>query len=458
MLTAAREVLAAPGLTAADDLFEAGMTSLLALRLADRLSEVLGRTVRIADIYHAGSLDQLDVDGDDSGEPVTLSSAQKRFWLAEQFLPGAADNVIVLAYELTGPLDAERLGSALAGLVEQHPILRTRYGYHAGEVVPEVMPAGFVLERVDEPEAVTADWWDKPFALDREAPLRARLCRVDTETHLFTLQVHHIAFDGWSERLLMSELSARYQGHPVKTESAPPRATGIDEPEILYWKEILADAPAPFLPGPANPSIETARREVVRHLSATTVEQIHEKARDRRAPALAALIAAAARAFSRVFGVADLCLGAITEGRSGPAEHATMGYFVNPLPIVLRGLEDAQVFDQASSALLAAQRNSRIPFDDLVRLLGPPRGRHPWFQALVALQYEKPSGELAPGTSLRWIAVPPPRTATEFVVEATPQPAGGWELRLSWRADGCDEVTAADIADEVVKTLEGRLT
>jgi hypothetical protein len=493
MLTAARQVLAVPELAATDDLFDAGMTSLLALQLADRLSEVLGRTVRVADVYHAGTVGQLRVQGDDSplsdaAGPATLSSPQRRFWLAEQFLAGAADNMIVLAYELTGPVDPEALDSALAGVVERHPILRTRYCWRAGEVVPEIMPveaAGIVLKRIEPPvkgapleavvHAVTADWWDEPLALDREAPLRARLCRVDAETHVLCLQVHHIAFDGWSERLFMSELSTRYRAHlgeepadeaaPIGAtdpgHARPAAGTGIDEAELSYWQRTLASAPRPFLPPPANPSGEAVRREVVRHLPPTTVDRLQRAARQRRAPALAALIAAAAAAFSRVFGVADLSLGAIVEGRSGPAENATMGYFVNPIAVVLTGLSDRdpdQILDRAASGLLTAQRNSRVPFDDLVRLLGPPRGRHPWFQALVALQYEKPSGDLARGTSLRWIAVPPPRTATEFVVEATPQPDGGWELRLSWRADGCDEVTAADIADEVVKTLEGRLT
>ena len=71
----------------------------------------------------------------------------------------------------------------------------------------------------------------------------------------------------------------------------------------------------------------------------------------------------------------------------------------------------------------------------------------------MIVQFERPSGELAAGTLIRAVRVRPPRTTMEFSVQAFPQPDGGWELQLAWRADGCDEHSAAAIVDEITATL-----
>jgi hypothetical protein len=412
-----------------------------------------------------------------------ISRAQRRFWLAEQLMPAAADNMLVLAYVLTGPLRPEALDRAFADLVERHPILRTRYHQQGRDVRPEIMSAeaaGITIEPVEPPpglagpEAVaahiTADWWDLPFELDRHPPLRARLCRIDAGTHLFCVQIHHIAFDGRSERVFVSDLSALYRTWVAAdpADALPPitatyadyaareQSTGIDEAELAFWRRALADPPPPVLTAPAEPAAEAVRLELVRRIPAATVGAVQSAARQ-RGPALATLAAATARAFADVFGASGVCLGAITEGRPRSADNPIIGYFVNPLavPIHMAGDRDtAELLDHAASRLLDALQHSRIPFDELVRLLKPRRGRHPWFQTLVILQYEQPSGELAPGTTIRPVRVRQPRTTTEFIVQAFPQPDGSWELQLAWRADGCDEAAAAAVADAVAAALD----
>jgi mycobactin peptide synthetase MbtE len=488
VLKAARELLDEPGLTLDDDLFEAGLTSLIALRLADRLTAVLGRDVAVAEIYHATTLRGIQrghegaavtPDPQAADGSVPASRAQRRFWLAEQYTPAAADNMLVLAYEIKGPLDVEALHRAFADLLRRHAVLRTRYGRRGSDLTQDVMAiedAGIRLESVDPPAAglapeqvarhITADWWSAPFEFDRRPPVRARLCRIDDESHLLCLQVHHIAFDGRSERLVIDDLCALYR---TPGDRLPPvaatyadfsrreRVAGVDEADLSFWRKALSDAPAPFLPPPVNPVAEADRQEIVRHVPPTTVDLLQSAARRRHSPALAALAAATARAFTEVFYVSDVCLGAITEGRVRSADNAVIGYFVNPLALPLRGVGDRDtldLLDHAARQLRGALKHAQVPFDELVRLLRPQRPRHPWFQALVSLQYEPPRGELVPGTTIRTVRIVPSRTATEFSVQAFPLPDGGWETRFAWRTDGCDTVHAAAVADGVLAALE----
>jgi hypothetical protein len=484
---AARQVLGVPDLTEADDLFDAGMTSMVALRLADRLSGLLGRKVTVADVYDGARLNRIRaIAGPATATPspaaarrsVTLSHAQQRFWLAEELSPGATDNMLVLGWALTGPLRPDLLDQAFADVLERHPILRTRYRWVADSVVAETLPVGPAIERIDPPTRLTslpafadriaADWWETPMRLDQRPPLRARLCRVDAATHLLCLNIHHIAFDGWSERLFVDDLGACYKARLAgKPADASPTATGSgdrdsdsdsdSDGELSFWREALAGAPPPFLPSPAEPFEEATRVEVVRNIPAATMGRIHATVQQRRIPALAALMAATARALAGVFAVSDLCLGTVIDGRDHSEDESTIGYFVNPLALPLTSVADRKLpdlLDHAAAALLSVLRHTRTPFDELVRLLKPERRRHPWFQTFVILQFEQPGGELAPGTFLRPVRVRPPRMTREFVVQVLPQPDGGWELQLAWRADGCDEAATLAVADKLTATLD----
>lgn len=481
-LSVARDVLDVPGLSVTDDLFDAGMTSLLALRLADRLSETWDREITVTDVYHGGDLagiHRLGADGPaptETGEGrtgealVPLSHAQERFWVAEQFAPAASDNMLVLAYVIDGPLASRKLHQALLDVVGRHLALRTRYpetdlGAMAQTLAPEAVH--LPMETVPAPsrpageaglqalaEAITADWWDMPLDLADQPPVRVRLCPVDVDRHLLCLQIHHIAFDGRSEQIFIEELLACYrQRHlaPAPRLRSGPEAAA-DEADLEFWGRTLSAVPPPFLPAPPVVADEADRSEVSLEVPAATVDGVRLVARRRRIPTLAVLVAAAARALGSVFAAPDLVLGTVSDRRGRDAPDSAIGYFINPVPVVVRSVgtrELGDMLDHAASEVLAALRHSRAPFDELVRRLAPDRGRHPWFQAWVVLQYPVPEGELTPGTTLRAVRVRPPRTATELSVEVFPRSDGSWELRLIWRSDGC--------ARDDVLTVGGRI-
>lgn len=494
-LSTARHVLGAPALTADDDLFDAGMTSLSALRLADRLSEAFGREVTVTDVYLAGDIAGIlrlhaaagpapsgTVPPRPDGDLVPLSHAQERFWLAEQFAPGAADNMLVLAYAIDGRLDSERLRVALLDVIGRHPALRTRYPWvETGAVAQTVSPEAvdLSLETVAAPfepadeagrqalaEAVTADWWETPLDLAERPPLRLRLCPIGADQHLLCLQIHHIAFDGRSEQIFVTDLLAAYRqfdGEEADREAPPPeeqhdpRAEPDADEDLVYWSRSLTNAPRPFLPAPPDAADEASRAEICWLVATDTVSGIRAVAQRRRLPTLALLLAAAARALAEVFPVTDLALGTLSDRRGPGAPDSAIGYFVNPVPVVLTSVTQRDLPDlleHAASGVLAGLRHSRIPFDELVRRLGPERGRHPWFQAWVVLQYPVPEGELVPGTRLRAVRVRPPRTAAELSVEAFPRTDGSWELRLIWRNDGCARDDVRAVGDRIRTLLD----
>ncbi|MFH8477055.1 AMP-binding protein [Streptomyces sp. NPDC018000] len=488
LLAEVRGLLGLPALGADDDFVLAGATSLDVIRLAARLGRRLGTGLGASDLYRLRSVEAVRAHcaagalapaeqlppplAETDPEPGTapLTHAQQRFWLAEMSSPGAADNLIVLAYALTGPLDPERLAEALDDTVRFHPALRTTYPWLGEEPVQRILPpeeAGVALEISDLPagtedltlqelaETVTADWWERPFQLENDVPLRVRLCRIGADRHLLCLQLHHIAFDGWSESVLLADLReayrARVAGHPPRRPSGrltpghysaweATRLADWTKEDLPFWRDELEPAPKPFLPAPTGRG-EARRLETVLTVDTETVGALTRAAARHGGPALAALLAAAAHALAQTFGSADLALGSVTAGRFDPAIETVIGYFVNPF-VVRLAAEPAQdaaaIVGQAADRVVAGLAHARTPFDELVRELGPDRDRHPWFQTFVVLQAEPHRGALGNEVTVEPVRVRPPRTAIELMLEAFPASDGSWQLVVLWREDGVD--------------------
>ena len=119
-------------------------------------------------------------------------------------------------------------------------------------------------------------------------------------------------------------------------------------------------------------------------------------------------------------------------------------------------LTDGELLTATGESVAAVLEHSRTPFDRLVFELRPDRERNPWFQAWAVLHRAKPSGRLGASTTLEPVPIRAPRTSFELMVEAFPQPGGGWDLTISQRADGIAPDTHQAVVSELrtaVQTL-----
>ncbi|WP_035338758.1 condensation domain-containing protein, partial [Dickeya sp. DW 0440] len=125
----------------------------------------------------------------------------------------SAAYVIQGAVQLQGALNVSALTRALDRIMARHAPLRTRVEPVEGDAVQVIAPAGrrpFPLEQI----AVAPGDDLPPFApvFDlRTGPLvQGQLLRVDAQTHLLRIALHHLIADGWSVSLFISELSTLY--------------------------------------------------------------------------------------------------------------------------------------------------------------------------------------------------------------------------------------------------------
>ena len=140
-----------------ESFFDLGGDSLSAMRVIAAINKSFDAGVSVRALFEAPTVAQLAprIGGDEGGlEPlvagerpavVPLSFAQSRLWFLDQLQGPSPIYNMAVALRLSGRLDAEVLGAALADVVGRHESLRTVFPVAEGMPQQVVMPA----ERVD---------------------------------------------------------------------------------------------------------------------------------------------------------------------------------------------------------------------------------------------------------------------------------------------------------------------
>lgn len=463
-----------------DDVVDAVHSSLQLVRLAGHLSGRWNRAVSVADWYDRRSLAAVRALGpaqggspparvEAEGESSRPSRAELRFWLAEQLSPGTCDNMLVLAHVIDLPGVEDRLVGCVRQIVHENESLRTIY-VDDGDLprVELVDASAIVVERVRTDEvdagsaarALTDPWWERPFRLDAEAPFRAAVLTLGDGRVVLGLHVHHIAFDGWSEMLFIDRLEALLTGDPGDVGGGAVGAAVAHDPAAVqeartYWKDVTRRLPEAVLPAPARTG-EQPRLQRTTTLDTRVTRAITDAGARRGLHPLGPCVSAVAGALCEVLERDEVCIGTVVSERRDADAQETMGYFVNPVALVLtdvRATGRSELTRLAATRIGAAERHGILSFDDVVPMARQTDAtRHPVFQVWAVLQHARNSRQVAPSVRIRPLTITPPRTAIELMVEIVPTD-GTWEVVTFWREDGIDDVVAEAVHAGVVDRL-----
>ncbi|MEU7429180.1 amino acid adenylation domain-containing protein, partial [Streptomyces sp. NPDC040750] len=359
-----------------------------------------------------------------------LSFGQQRLWFLEDFAPGGADYHSALPVRISGPLDAEALRGAVGDLVARHEALRTTFDSRDGrgvQIVHERLDADWVSADVAGEEAardaVRAEM-ARPYDLVSGPLVRVLLVRLAEDEHICVLGMHHIVTDGWSLGVVARELGELYT---ARTEGRAPRLPevtvqypdfaawqrarledgGLLEEQIQWWREQLKGISPLELPTDRpRPAVRSSRGAVYGFdLSADTVAQLKELARERGATLFMVLTAAVKAVFARWSGQEDIAVGTSSAARGRQELEQLVGFLVNTVVLrtqVEQELTFARLLDRVKDTVLDAFAHEDAPFDKLVEAVQPERdpSRTALVQAMVVLQ-NAPADTLAlPGATV----------------------------------------------------------
>ncbi|WP_052391239.1 non-ribosomal peptide synthetase [Streptomyces sp. NRRL B-24484] len=421
----------------------------------------------------------------DLSAELPLSFGQRRLWFLDRYDETATDNLVPIVLRLTGPLDAAALGRAWDRLVERHLVLRTHYRSTADEPVQWIAPDGPRLELTDladadDPERAAHDLAERltarPLPLSGGAAARIHLLRPAADRHLLVAVFHHIAFDGWSERVFWSELSAFYREEtgagaaalpelPVQyAEYAAWQRRRFDEGRMAaataYWTERLAgvvplalpaDRPRPDVRGPAGGACRFA-------VPADTADGVRALALEHGTTPFAVLLTAFQALLGRYTGRSDVAVGVPVGNRQRPELQDLIGFFVNTVVMRARwGAQQgfAELLQDNRLAVLDAFDHQELPFEWLVNELDPERdlSRTPLVQVMFGYQNTGASGPELPGVRAEAVETAWTTAKFDLNLQVVDAPAGPLDAVLEYSAELFDAATADRIAAHFLRLL-----
>lgn len=341
-------------------------------------------------------------------EVTLMSSAQRRIYALSQLDGGEQAYHLHGAIELNGALDEVRLEGCFCQLIDRHEGLRTSFEVQQDGQFVQRVHAKIELE-IERGEDTRADDLIRnvirPFTLSSAPLFRIGLFKLGDARRLLVIDAHHIAVDGLSMTVLFQDLIALYRGDKLGPPPRPCREHACWEQEFLrseaaarqerYWRERLSGE-LPRL----DLSLDFPR-PLVRRFDGRTIQlsypsrRLRKRAQECGAPLYMVLLAAYHVLLQSLSGQRDIIIGTAHGAREHGGFGATVGMFVNSLPLRIAapaGATFALLLSEVKQRCLEAYDNQSFPFDVLVERLKVERDRshNPLFDTMFS--YEQADG------------------------------------------------------------------
>jgi NRPS condensation-like uncharacterized protein/acyl carrier protein len=337
---------------------------------------------------------------------LPLSETQQQVWLTEQLAPERSVFTEAMAVRLDGRLDPAVLATALGQVARRHDVLHSVFPIVDGMPMQRVSPeltttvVHHDLSAVPEPHRPQAlaqlarNFVDGRRNLAVDPPLRGLLVALGPDDHALVLAIHHLVADGWSARLVMTELVDRYQALLAgrRVDESPPALRYADfvawehallesplvDADTDYWRAALAGAPPlELLPGRARPAEKgmvgrIAEFELGDELATPLLDLCRRNGVTTYVAALTVFAAVAAR----WAGQCDIVVGTQAANRVRSELEDVVGQFANTVPIRIDVHGDPDfdtLLDRCRRSSTDAVERAHIPLRRIVEVAAPAR-------------------------------------------------------------------------------------
>jgi amino acid adenylation domain-containing protein len=482
----AATVLGTPAETIPLDLAltSAGLDSLRAVELRHAALDKLKRELPLRDLLAGASARELAATADapvvsepappSPGEDETrqLSEGERGLWLAGRLAGDPDHYVLSIALELSRPVDADVLGQAFDLLSARHPALRTCFPEVLGRPRRRPLPHGLILRVVDlgdidEAELDGAVRQHARGGIDpATGPLwRATLVRgsAGPDGGVLVLCAHHMVCDGWSLDVLARELGECYEllsrgeqpdwslaGDPGEAAARQARVLAGERGRELaaFWRDALRELPVsaalPQARGHGRTAVPTGRHQV--RVGGEVAARLSALTRRAAVTPYTALLAGLAWTLYRYTGELRFVLGMPAAGRLDSGTAATVGYFVNPLPLVCE-IDPAEDFSahlrRLADSVAVGQAHQEYPYQRILEDCVPAQRAADLIRIMVTQQQAStsPDADFAvrwPGGLEARLKFASQLTAPfELTVEIVATP-GGYTWSLIYDTDALD--------------------
>ena len=323
-------------------------------------------------------------------------------WQAERDDPGSAANWIDVSIRIRGPIDATLLVQGVREAVQRHELLRTTFrptaAWLSQVILASYMPDVPILEPPSDADTALRqedsvyEWRD----LDTRPPFRAELARVADDNHILRLRVHRILADGYSMRLLLSEIGGLVASS-VGVTDFPLLDGELQYADYAAWErswltgELLArrvdyfceqfahQGLPPALPTDHPRSDRSTRRgrQLAFEFPTAVADAARALAVREQASLYTVLLAAFAAALGSYSGQRAVAIGSPVTRRNDPASQLMLGPFMNTVPLRIdlsAGAELTALVRDVKSKVAGALSNQDAPWQHVLAALTARHG------------------------------------------------------------------------------------
>ena len=395
-----RDTLHVEQIGAGDNFFELGGHSLLVAQVRSRIHHLLGVELPLEALFDNQTLSDLarcieNETGVDVAEApplrpmprngaLPLSYAQELMWQAEKVDPGSPVHWIDVSIRISGPLDTELLVRGVQDAVARHELLRTTFRPTATSVSQVILdpyiPDVPILESGLDGDT---EWRD----LDARPPFRPELMRVADDNHILRLRVHRILADGYTMRLLLSEIgglvasSVGFDDFPLLDGDLHYADSAVWERSWLrgdalarridHFRGQFTDIP-PALPTDHPRSDRPGRRgrQFEFEFPGAVADAARALAVREQATLYTVLLAAFATALGDYADRRTVAIGSPVTRRNDPATQLLLGPFMNTVPLRIdldAGTDLPALVRDVKTKVLGALSNQDAPWQHVLR-------------------------------------------------------------------------------------------
>ncbi|KAI0403744.1 polyketide synthase PksB [Xylaria palmicola] len=345
-----------------------------------------------------------------------MSFGQTRFWFLHQFLKDKTPFNFSVCACMKGSLDTNAFERAVNLVTQRHESFQTSFFWADGDAGTPTQGvsyrSAFKLEkRQISSEAEAAEelqqLQDHTYDLEHGGAVLMRLLSLSSRVNYFLVGCHHIAFDGQSMHLFISEVDKAYRNQrlePMLPESQyrafaaqqrKQQESGLMKADIEYFRDNMGADPKPielfpFSKVKSRKVMETYKlHKAQMTLDVQTAKNIKQLARKLHCTNFHAYLATLQALVFRLLPDTDrFSVGIADLNRLDSKFIGTFGCLVNLLPITFDRQDASRFADAAKSArdkVYGALQHSQVPFDVLLDTLEISRsGEHtPIFQIFM---------------------------------------------------------------------------
>jgi len=406
-----------------DDFFKLGGNSLLAMQAAYQISQVWNCAISAVDIFEYKTIADLWLKCQHEkinhitilNAKSILSFAQERLWFIEQYENGTNAYHIPILLKLNKSADLKALKDSLNDLIQRHDILRTLIveDKESGVAFPSIVDRGLNFENriystEQDLQRQLRNDVSALFNLRTEIPMRAYLYQ-NAQDNMVLINIHHIAFDGWSFDIFIRELSTYYEYHSFNKSLELPQHEinyhdfarwqrdylrgEVFNQQVNYWLNKLKDYMPLQLPiDKVRPTkINYHGKTISFILDEELSAQLKQLSQAKGTTLYVVMLTVFNILLSKYTGQQDIILGTPVANRHYPQIENVIGFFVNSLVLRSQIYKDWSINEAITYThqnLIEAQHYQELPFEKLVEALKqtPDNTRHPIFQVMFGIE------------------------------------------------------------------------